>query len=301
LAPNYLLASNATKASVLFYYRYLFVQRKPPDEPVAVPKETATLFMKVFNPRWSAPLQYIGSVTLETSKSVGEICDVVRSRLGTDASFTVYEEYQTCRVKKLPAPDGSLADNTVANGYCLVFEGDFEASGFEPGAALPKPVPAKGSSFAEFLATQEMTVPGFYTREMSIPVRISVFSWADSGLLLGNIECPGSLKFDDFSNFVVWATHIEYDPGHDTLLLYRKDYYFDRPGVMPLVRETCSCVETIFPQSTNNWLYVRVVKGFTPDDAKVSIVLMVLVSLDGRVIASSKEVFLPKGCTFQAL
>jgi hypothetical protein len=33
----------------------------------------------------------------------------------------------------------------------------------------------------------------------------------------------------------------------------------------------------------------------------VSIVLTVLLSLDGRTIASSKELFLPKGCTFQAL
>jgi hypothetical protein len=124
---------------------------------------------------------------------------------------------------------------------------------------------------------------------MSPPVRVALFSWSAPTSCISLAELPGSLSVGEANDFFAWAANVEFDRLKDTLILYEQDTYFEQPAATPLLAATL--IESL-PQSTV--LYVRVVKGFTKEVAKTKAVITVQVSLDGRTIAGSTDVFVTK-------
>jgi hypothetical protein len=97
------------------------------------------------------------------------------------------------------------------------------------------------------------------------------------------------LSVGEANDFFAWAANVQFDRLNDTLMLYKQDPYFEQPAATPLLAATL--VESL-PQPTV--LYVRVVKGLTKEVAKTKAVITVQVSLDGRTIAESTDIFVKK-------
>jgi hypothetical protein len=300
----------------------LFVQRKPAGAVLTPPSGTIIVFVKFFYAAWEAPLQYIGSQTISGDLTVRELCAGVNAVLGFpgDLPLRVYEESPRQQVRPLPFPQATVRKNGIANAYILVFEVEARHApppAFVPGAPIARPSPAPVSteptqaSYREFLASLPgvgedvvATVPGYYLLRLSAPLRITVFDHNARTTALRTIECPRATKYSDFRGIVIWATHPEFSPARDTLLLYKKDDVRDGPGESPLSPQFYSHVDQIFPAVDGpgeHLLYALFVPGLALEEYQRSVSVTVQLSLDARTIVRTATIFFPPSSKFPAL
>jgi hypothetical protein len=279
------------------------------DEPLAIPPKIAVVYVRFFHAQWAAPLQYLGSFNVKIPATFGDIFELVNLTLGLDIAMplTCFEETRSKTIRQL-ATDAERSTQFVnlTHGASLVFQLAGEAEiPFQPAPAIPKPAVSgpvastlRLADHAQFGGPAPTTLSGYYARTISPVVLVTLFAWGESEPVC-LLRFPICLTYNEFQAFVAWAAEIPVDFQNDTLLLYKRDPYHDRPQAISMAPSTQPTMTYAFQSADGGWgLYYRFVPGITTEDWKKSDAYRVSFSEDAKAIAKRSDLVVPKRSGF---
>jgi hypothetical protein len=310
------------------YYTFFVRRLKPASTPHSA--TSVTMYLKFFCPDWEQQMQYIGDVTLASSKTVVDLIEIVNERLGLPAGtvLEVYEESLNKNAKKLAYRiTSTLMYAFLNNGALLIFQippGEpIPEISFQPKAArrssvvepaetvAPAPAPEAADpglplfSISDADTGRPTSIEQYFARSVTSSVDITLFDYLAPTVALAILKCPLSTSIDALAQFVISVRSLALDPDHDTLVLYKKDTETDGPNKTALRPDWYPTIqydfEKVAGKEKKRFLFYRVLRGISPAEYEAGSIQTITFVDESRTVIKVEDVCLPKTLTVEIL
>jgi hypothetical protein len=112
------------------------------------------------------------------------------------------------------------------------------------------------------------------------------------------MRVPSTTKWADFCKFVAQTARVDFDPAHDTILLYRKDFTGDGADAHPIHAASYPTIQYLFYSGAKRLIFYRLLKGVDSAELANGFLLVVDFTEDFRTVTKSIEVPLPRNTNF---
>jgi len=236
--------SYESQETVYSYYSTisLFCEKKLESEPHSFPIGSITIWAKFFSPKWTSPLQLVGTLTAPTGSTVSTLFPLLCEKLGIplDTPLQAYEE--TSASPRTLMPKNTLG-SYVTTGSCIIFE---QQSGYNEvtpsGVTVVDAIPSSSSIFIPEFAKAIPVVDGSLLMNNDQSVNVMNYYRSNSSKLcaiLAPVDVPdqkicvltfpSNTSFGELKIMISKAASFEYDPLKDSIEIYGSDY--DNPDL----------------------------------------------------------------------
>ena len=322
-SPSYLFYRSDTQGTFATSQSSLFLQHKEAKEEVNISYNNMNIFLKFFSTSLELPLQYIGSVIMDSTKATDEdIIGEVNDRLGLPkgTSLDVYQELPSGKINLLKITAGKplkLKDHKISNGSSLIFQISKDQASLDappvPHYDFKKPEPGEGKEeegeeeecpVYSFKKAVE-TVPDYFDNLSSNLVKISLFDYFYFLEPICILEVPYKMETSALKKFIIDSLKIEYDEKSDIFSLYKSYFSHSYPNTSKVNEAVSTDIEKIFTMIRSGHeegvLYIKLVKGVTTEQLKEKAVINVQFSEDSIHVSKRFFISLPKPFKYEDL
>ncbi|OHS94333.1 Clan CA, family C19, ubiquitin hydrolase-like cysteine peptidase [Tritrichomonas foetus] len=304
------------------YSSTFFIQRKAVDELLELNEDQITFYVKFFFPDAPAPIQYIGNFTLNFDDQISTLVDKVNEKLGfpKDTRLLLFQECinESAAEKSI---EGTFEEQKIGGGI-VIFQ-------VHPEDKIPKlvnftlkeplPIPTNENENNKSNSTESTSktenerekipvikssdiIPNtikkaseYYTTKYNTQI-VDIYDYNNKNTPLFSLEFDTKTPYPKLKQIIAKAAKIDFDSGNDTMIFYKKDYYFDKPDHHPVDTVTQKCPHALFSYYhgiNNNRLYFRIFKGVNDSTFRQMNEYTVQFSIDARNLTCERT-FLQK-------
>ena len=232
----------------------IYVEEKDVDEPLYI-QDKIVLYVKFFFPNASAPIQYIGNIKVDETSKLIDATPLVNNLLGFPESTPLLFFLETVggTTKKFDSELTFKDNNIFENGTIIICqvkpEIDFPQTSF-----IPKdPLPNEHDQYDNYNDKDTVEEESNETKDIKLISQDDIFptkieyvdqyldkkkNTFDADIYNDNEPSTplftlrfflGTINLKDLKELIAKAAEIEFDPSHDSMLLYLIDSMKSRP------------------------------------------------------------------------
>lgn len=273
----------------------LFLQYKAPDESLNRPIFEDVIFVKYFDLKLKAPLQYITSWFFNTSDATQKVLfDKMNEIFGLEnIEYEIYQENLLSKqITKLnfTTPESTLAQASYVHGSILIFQ-MINSSDIHLDYPFKDPINQDAQQETDYPVYQYhqpiTNIENYFESTEAQLVPILFYEYDDTSKPICKFAVPFVLSIDEFKQFIASKLNIHYDSNQDSLLLYKNTYSNMAPSISPIDTRIYSTIKSIYPirittaTINDNILFYKLIKGITEDEIFQKQIVQIQLSKDG--------------------